>query len=84
MRNTFVVDPGDKITLVTRDVVLVCEVLIVRPRGDGERETSTEADAAGPRGEANVQGLGSDDGIQHNPTIVLRQGASISTRHEIE
>jgi hypothetical protein len=28
--------PGDKITLVTRDAVVTCEVLLVRSRGSGD------------------------------------------------
>ncbi len=40
------IDPGDKVTLVIRDAVLVCQVLIVRARAPGEDDANASEDAA--------------------------------------
>lgn len=42
-----IVGQGDKITLVTKDAVIVCEVVLVRPRGESA-DDNTEPDPSQP------------------------------------
>ncbi len=57
------IEQGDKVTLVTKTAVLICEVLVVRPRPQGEDTT----DAADQANSSATLDLGIDAKIDTDP-----------------